>query len=438
MLDFNELMKYDKAPTQKREGDAMANALERIYLSDVIETEKFKKGQANIIVAPCHSGKTTAAIGKIARLASCREKVLFLIDTTAGKDALLQKPGTAKISYQWLRDIEEEWWGAPQSGEGIRIMTYHQLGYQLIARPDFMKDIEVVICDEMHNLIKYKGIEYSQNKERGTLGTNREQTICKRALAELARISNQTENVPLVVIMTATVNTVSRELDKLSVNTETFDYSALITTDRTEDTRYYADIETALKELPTGEKAVVYIASISDMRKWAAAADNGQRKICCLWGINNPDNPMSKEQLAVRSAILKTQRIPDDVDLLFINAAYETSINIENEDFNTMVIHNSSPDIQIQVRGRLRHDIKTLYIYDRNHEKILDYFPAEYFDKFLTSDITSQIADRMNLRDEKGHQRRWPSIRDALEKDGAVVTLIKQKGQRGCIVRRPA
>ena len=63
----------------------------RVYLSHVIETEKFKKGQANIIIAPCHSGKTTAAVTKIAPLASCYEKVLILIIYTIRHSYNLKK-----------------------------------------------------------------------------------------------------------------------------------------------------------------------------------------------------------------------------------------------------------------------------------------------------------------------------------------------------------
>ena len=126
------------------------------FLSHVIEPERFKKGQANIVIAPCHSGKTTAAVTRIAPLASANERVLFLIDTTAGKQALLKREETARYTQKWLEEIKHEWWGSLLSGNGIRVMSYHQLGYQLQEHPDFMDNIDVVVCDEMHNLIKYK------------------------------------------------------------------------------------------------------------------------------------------------------------------------------------------------------------------------------------------------------------------------------------------
>ena len=54
------------------------------YLSDVLDTNQFQRGKINLIEAPCGCGKTTCAKGKIADLATSRNKVLYLIDTTNG------------------------------------------------------------------------------------------------------------------------------------------------------------------------------------------------------------------------------------------------------------------------------------------------------------------------------------------------------------------
>lgn len=55
------------------------------YLSETIELEKIKKGVFTVIVAPCGAGKTKAAMEKIVPLAKERNRVIFLIDTAAGK-----------------------------------------------------------------------------------------------------------------------------------------------------------------------------------------------------------------------------------------------------------------------------------------------------------------------------------------------------------------
>lgn len=407
----------------------------RPFLSKVIEPELLKKGQANIVVAPCHSGKTTAAVTRIAPLASALEKVLFLIDTTAGKQALLNRDETARYTQKWLNEIKSEWWGELLAGNGIRVMTYHQLGYQLQDHPDFMENIEVVVCDEMHNLIKFLNIERAQNKKSIAEGWGSMGNPCEIALDELCRISAKQDNVPLVVIITATINAVSKELHSRGVPTEYFDYSQKAYCDRSQNIVYYDKLSQVLDDLGDN-RAIIYVPTINAMKEAALYADDGWRNICCLWGLHNTDHVMTEQQLQVRDAILATRRIPDDVDLLFINAAYETSINIDNEDYRTVIVHSSNPDVHTQVRGRLRHDIDTLYLHDSNHEHVSDYFPEEYLDKFLTTKETKAIAEKMNLRNSNGQMLKWPSVRDKLANDGYTIDNIKKRGIRGYVIHK--
>ena len=67
------------------------------YLSDVLDTTQFQRGKINLIEAPCGCGKTTCAKGKIADLASSRNKVLYLIDTTNGCNVLANCENTYKL-----------------------------------------------------------------------------------------------------------------------------------------------------------------------------------------------------------------------------------------------------------------------------------------------------------------------------------------------------
>lgn len=60
---------------------------------------------------------------------------------------------------RWLQDVCGDIWGEFWDGDGFRIMTYHQFGYEVQREPLFMLGIEIIICDEMHNLVKYRGIE---------------------------------------------------------------------------------------------------------------------------------------------------------------------------------------------------------------------------------------------------------------------------------------
>ena len=361
--------------------------------------------------------------------------MLFLIDTTAGKQALLKREETAKYTEKWLEEIKHEWWGELLSGNGIRVMTYHQLGYQIQDHPDFMKNIDVVICDEMHNLIKFLGIERAQNKQSIEDGWGSMGRPCEVALNELCRVATIQEDAPLLVIITATINAVSKELHSRNVPTEYFDYTPKAYSDSSARIVYYDKLSDVLDELDE-QRAIIYIPTINGMKEAAKQVDDGWRNICCLWGLHNGDHIMTSQQLEVRDAILTTKRIPDDIDLLFINAAYETSINIENEDYRVVVVHSSNPDVQTQVRGRLRHDIDTLYLHDSDHEHIGHYFPEEYLDKFLTVQETREIAEAMNLHNDKGQILMWPSISEKLANNGYVIDRVKQRGVRGSIVRK--
>ena len=249
-------------------------------------------------------------------------------------------------------------------------------------------------------------------------------------------MSTATQNAPLVIIMTATVNALTLALDKEHIRTEYFDFSDKVTRDTTKRTIYYHDINAVLNQLDDLERAIIYVQQVSQMQQIAQAAENGWRNICCLWSLHNGKHEMTTEQLEVRNALLSSRRIPDSVDLLFINAAYETSINIENTDFQTMIIHSGNPDTRTQVRGRLRHDIDTLYLYDTDHESITSYFPEKYYNKFLTSSDTAEIVALLDLHDNKGRQKKWPTILRSLEQDGIEVIKLKQKGVRGCILRK--
>ena len=63
------------------------------FLSDVLDTSCFRCGALNLITAPCGCGKTSASINKIAPLASCPRKAIYLIDTQKWQRTPCPEPG---------------------------------------------------------------------------------------------------------------------------------------------------------------------------------------------------------------------------------------------------------------------------------------------------------------------------------------------------------
>lgn len=377
------------------------------YLSEVLDVSAFCRGRSNIIVAPCHSGKTTAAAKIVEAHAQGPERVLYLIDTAAGKKAMINRKQAKPITREWMRDIDPSWWtGEPEPGK-IRVMSYHQFGYELEKSRSFPMGLDLIICDEMHNLIKYMDIEKARNKEREKDG-GAEQNCCRKAFECLCQALHNAGRVPF----------------------ECFVYSGKVHADLTRERIYYADLPALLKTLK--ERCVVYVPTLSMMDDCAEAVADGQRRICCLWSLHNP-REMSEEQRVALDYLLQHERIPEGIDVLIINAAYETSINIRNEDFRTMVIHTSNADVQVQVRGWLRHDIDKLYLYDKEHVHIAHLFPEEYLNTPLTVSQVREIARCMNLKNEKGRVLAWPSIYKLLEKDGLSTSTVRVRNK--CVWR---
>ena len=68
-------------------------------LKDVLRTSNFVHGMFNLIAAPCGSGKTTAAINVISKLASSPRTAIYLIDTTNGMHRLAR---LKELTLVWL------------------------------------------------------------------------------------------------------------------------------------------------------------------------------------------------------------------------------------------------------------------------------------------------------------------------------------------------
>lgn len=234
--------------------------------------------------------------------------------------------------------------------------------------------------------------------------------------------------------MTATPRSVKNKLQEMNVPYEVFDYTGSVRSDKIAKILHYGSFSALIEKLD--RRAIIYTPSIKQIKEFSTLADNGQRRIACLWSMHNAEYPMSQDQQNIRDEILKTEHIPSDIDLLFINAAYETSINTRNEDFKTMIVHTGDKDVHIQARGRLRHDIDTLYLYDSKFDYIVEYFPNEFYDRPLFSCDTAALAEQMNLRNGKSRMLKWPSIKKLLSKSGIHIQHMKKAGSRCYVIHR--
>lgn len=399
------------------------------YLKEAIDLNIFVKGLFYLLIAPCGAGKTTAAMEGFASLASDRACVLFLIDTSAGKSALLGRGDTQRVTREWLEDMETyaEWWGIANGGDGVRVMTYHQFGMLIQERgTGWLNGIEVIICDEIHDLSKYIDID----KARANEATG----YCLTAYETLTHIKDK-----YVIAMTATPQRILKRLSAGRVPGKKLDFRGRVRSYKVKETRYFPNFDVLWDMLPTQGKILLYTRHVSDLIK--IPDDFWWFDVLPLWSVWKTDIPMSEEQLDARNYLLKHEHFPDGYDCLCINAAYETGLNIRDEDLQTVVVNDSSSETITQVCGRVRHNIETLFLPDRQLEHLGTYLPEKYFDKPLFLEDKQKIIHELQLK-LKGELIGTSKLTSLLKEQGYVDREHKarsgpNKDKRYMILKKP-
>lgn len=384
----------------------MADGVGTLYLSEVLDTSHFRKGFFNIIEAPCGSGKTKAAIDKIAPLASSLDKAIYLIDTKLGKDRLAKDEKLTTPYYGYAEDVDYGHYFGLDSDGKLCVTTYAQFGFWCANHGiDFPSFYEYIICDEPQNLVNFSEIGCKSKAD-----TNYHR-IARTAIDRACWMGDA-----YVIGITAT----PKPLAKLSA------IPMLIPVDRTNLRHYtetqtisYASFQSALESIKVGQRGGIYIKHIQPIIKAGDFLRARGFNPLMLWSTENKDHPLSKEQLDAREYLIEKEAIPEEYDVFLFNATAETSINIKPDNgpkWDFFIAHNTDETTITQSRGRYRGNLDTLYVYDRNGAIIV---PIEFMNRNLNNNNMKELRDRLALKkDRKGHA---PSI-------DAMVVLLNDNG----------
>ena len=108
-------------------------------LKDVLRTSNFVHGMFNLITAPCGSGKTTAAINVISKLASSPRTALMLIDTRNGMERLAKEKVLTTPYAFYEESIHQTWFPSDEFDPNkIIVTTYAQFGVWEYHNPGFL------------------------------------------------------------------------------------------------------------------------------------------------------------------------------------------------------------------------------------------------------------------------------------------------------------
>ena len=357
---------------------------EEKYLSEVLDVSQFKRNAVNLIVAPCGSGKTRAVFEKVVPLATGKHRVLYLIDSISGKEQILQRPDARIYGEDWLVSNDKNMIIFDYSEfelDKVVIMTYAKFGALVKRYPNFYKMLEIIVCDEAHKLP-----EMAVWDRGGCTST---------ALNEIKQLCRYNHG-QLVCVLTATPRKIE---NALKCTLHRIEFESTVKCYHQIETEYYRNIEEVIKELPHCQQSICYITHIKQMIRMEECAQALGYTTCSLWSINNTDHEMTDRQHYIRQELIEKQSIPQDIEILFINQSYETSINICNK-IHTVIVHSKDSDIQIQARGRVRSDIQKLCVFDRSKAALL--IPEEYLNTPLFTDDTKELSNKLGFRDIEG------------------------------------
>ena len=379
------------------------------YLSDVLDTNQFQRGKINLIEAPCGCGKTTCAKGKIADLASSRNKVLYLIDTTNGCNVLANCENTYKLCawdigegrfYNTIAPIPYEEINPAfnqKPTNDMWVSTYANFG--LLIReygPALLNHFEIIIADEAHNMLQFATYSPQPNSASEARDAVRDSAISNKAL---------------VIAISATPQIIRKDRRfSYYLHEVPFDKSDLRQYSQNE-MGFFTDINDVMDTLPEGKKGALYTARISQMKRLEEIAREKGRHPISIWSMSNSEHPMSSQQEYVRQRILEDEAIPSEYDLFIFNASAETAINIRSE-IDFVVVNNSDATHIKQARGRVRHDIDTLFVPQRLNVSIrLD---EKYLDHPLTPQEKMAMRLSTGLKDSHGKPLPYDQLKERL------------------------
>lgn len=159
------------------------------YLSEAVHAEEIKTGQLNLVNAPVGAGKTTWALSTLAEEVTDKHRMVYLIDTVNGKQQLLRNENTTYYDRDWQEIVNS---GIVHFGEKkVVVMTYAKFGVLAERYPKFGFDFELILCDEIHNLIRFN--TFTQNNPND----KRWHAIAKKRIEEIILKSAKTKVIGL-------------------------------------------------------------------------------------------------------------------------------------------------------------------------------------------------------------------------------------------------
>ena len=398
------------------------------YLSDALIYESFVLGKLNLIVAPCGSGKTTAAFTTIPEYLQIEPKnTLILINTVSGAEEFVQD------DLAYFYDYNGKEWDAhfQPKHDKPTIMTYALFGAQVKKGSIVIKDYDYIVCDELPTLNSYIGMARGKLQKQYPQAAPWEindmlQMTCFNYIAVEEIEAAVKEGETWVFALTATPAQLYKgNLKHLGAMINEVQFSQKLHAFEIFCKFDYKEIEPILRAIiPANRKRLFYFNTIKELKQYKQILLECGRAAEAIWSLDS--QPMDDHEISTRAYILSDHRFPNDVQDLLINGAYETAISIKDPLVKEAYIHTGNEDTRIQARNRLRQDLEIVGYYNKTGykdlkksrkkvqalEEYVDLIPKCFFETKLTTDLKDELIAAINF------PKKWTSLKKALINTG--------------------
>ena len=174
-------------------------------------------------------------------------------------------------------------------------------------------------------------------------------------------------------------------------------------------------------------KCLIYTPKVTDMHKIEEIVIEKGLNPILIWSTSRTEEPMNNEQLITNAQLIETGYLREPYNVLIINRATETGVNIYDEDMNLVIVNTVNVTQQIQVRGRVRHDIDLIVLKDKDMTKVAKtiIIPPELLDVQLSKQTLEQFIKDYGLKDTNKEQYITVNKFLSLIKQGYEVTKKK-------------
>ena len=379
---------------------------EKKYLGQIMKERGYELGQNTMIVAPVGSGKTYYILNDLIQ----GKEVLYLCDNGNLRDSV-----KGCVSEDYLNGLEHT----------VTTMCYASFGkiIRYDTKNEFISKFDLIVCDEIHNLLDYQKMKNSVN-------------------LEVARVKlfDRYDNTQ-IVFFTATPYYVTKLKEQ---NKYVLDNFEIIEFDEKDEIKQYynkrkdyvnhiSQIQFQLDQYEEffkcmNGKCLIYTSNISDMKFLEDMVKSRNLRPICIWSTN-ADEKMDEKQLKVRQYLLETGELLDPYNVLIINRATETGVNIYDEYMGLVIVNTTNITQQIQARGRVRHDVDLLVVRTNENEKVK--LPLQIDEKLLDvellkTDIEDRIIHAYGLKDEWNRFYSVKRLGTMLEKHGYAMESYRK------------